>query len=155
MTAAGWLLLVALFVGLLVVTALYVRRRLTHPYTKAELDTACERSRLLSRTSRDGVGAENIAPWLPGFPYQPRDATFLGKPVDYVIFDGLDDGELQQIVFVEIKTGGSGMSKRGQQIRRAVRGGRISHCVVRLERTNREAIAVPARATKPLPKSGS
>lgn len=64
---AGWLL-VPVLVGLLVVTALHARRRVTHPFTKAEVDAARAQSRLLSRTSRDGVGGENVAPWMPGFP---------------------------------------------------------------------------------------
>jgi hypothetical protein len=85
---AGWLLL-PVVVALVVVTARYVRRRVTHPFTKAQVDAAGAQSRMLSRTSRDGVGGENGAPWMPGFPYEPRDASFLGKPVDYVVFDGL------------------------------------------------------------------
>ena len=141
------LLLVALIVALLIVTALYVRRRLTHPFTKFELDGARAQSRLLSRTSRDGVRGENVAPWLPGFPYEPRDAGFLGKPVDYVVFDGLDDGELLQIVFVEIKSGKSSMTPRGQQIRRAIQEGRVTHQVVRLER----AVDTAAAQARPRP----
>jgi predicted Holliday junction resolvase-like endonuclease len=65
-------------------------------------------SRLLSRTSRYGVGGENVAPWMLGFPYELRAASFLGKPVDYLVFDGLDEGELREIVFVEVKTGSRG-----------------------------------------------
>jgi predicted Holliday junction resolvase-like endonuclease len=131
------------------VTALYARRRVTHPFTKAQVDAARAQSRMLSRSSRDGVGGENVAPWMPGFPYEPRDASFLGKPVDYVVFDGLDDGELREIVFVEVKTGQSGMTKRGQQIRRAVRDGRVSHRLVRLARTETEAVVRPASSVRP------
>lgn len=145
---AGWLLL-PLVVALVVVTALYVRRRVTHPFTKTQVDAARAQSRLLSRTSRDGVGGENVAPWMPGFPYEPRDASFLGKPVDYVVFDGLDEGELREIVFVEVKTGQSGMTKRGQQIRHAVGDGRVSHQLVRLERTETAAVVRPASPLRP------
>ena len=144
----GWLLL-PVVVALVVVTALYARRRVTHPFTKAQVDAARAQSRLLSRTSRDGVGGENVAPWMPGFPFEARDASFLGKPVDYVVFDGLDEGELREIVFVEVKTGQSGMTKRGQQIRRAVRDGRVSHQLVRLERAETAAVVRPASPLRP------
>jgi hypothetical protein len=139
------LLLLIAFVALLVVTALYARRRVTHPFTKAQVDAAREQSRHLSKTSRDGVSGENVAPWLPGFPYAPRDASFLGNPVDYVVFDGLDDGALREIVFVEIKTGRSGMKQRGQQIRRAIIEGRVSHQLVRLKIDDHSGLAVPSR----------
>ncbi len=139
------LLLLIAFAALLVVTVLYVRRRVTHPFTKSQVDEARAQSRLLSRTSRDGVSGENVAPWLPGFPYDPRDASFLGNPVDYVVFDGLDAGELREIVFVEIKTGRSRMKQRGQQIRRAVIEGRISHQLVRLMREDDVGLAVAGR----------
>jgi hypothetical protein len=139
------LLLLISFVALLVVTVLYARRRVTHPFTKAQVDEARAQSRQLSRASRDGVSGENVAPWLPGFPYDPRDASFLGNPVDYVVFDGLDDGELREIVFVEIKTGRSRMKQRGQQIRQAVVEGRISHQLVRLKREDDLGVAVPGR----------
>jgi predicted Holliday junction resolvase-like endonuclease len=145
---AAWLL-VAVVVALVAVTALYARRRVTHPFTKAQVDAARAQSTMLSRTSRDGVGGENVAPWMPGFPYEPRDASFLGNPVDYVVFDGLDEGELREIVFVEVKTGKSGMTKRGQQIRRAVHDGRVTHQLVRLARTETQAVVRPGSPVRP------
>jgi predicted Holliday junction resolvase-like endonuclease len=151
---AGWLLL-AVVVALVAVTSVYARRRVTHPFTKEQVDAARAQSRMLSRTSRDGVGGENVAPWMPGFPFEPRDASFLGNPVDYVVFDGLDEGELREIVFVEVKTGQSGMTKRGQQIRRAVQDGRVSHRLVRLARTETQAVVravLPARPRKTPPR---
>lgn len=32
---------------------------------------------------------EKIAPLLPHFPYSYKDLVFLGKGVDYLVFDGL------------------------------------------------------------------
>lgn len=52
-----------------------------------------------------GKVAEQIAPYLPGFKYDPRDCRFLGSPVDFVVFDGLAAGRLNQVVFIEIKSG--------------------------------------------------
>jgi len=37
-----------------------------------------------------------LIPFLPEFleKYNPKDARFLGNPIDLIIFDGLDKGEL-------------------------------------------------------------
>jgi hypothetical protein len=112
--------------------------------THVELDKACERSRVLSRTSRDGVGGENVAPCLPGFTYEPRDASFLGKPVDYVIFDGLDAGDLRRSCSLS-QDGPVGDDQARSADPAGGAEGRIAHCVVRLDRGEGEAIAVPAR----------
>jgi predicted Holliday junction resolvase-like endonuclease len=59
-----------------------------------------------SRSAILGQAAEQLAPFLPGFGFNPKDAKFIGQPVDYVIFDGLADGALRRVVFLEIKTAG-------------------------------------------------
>jgi predicted Holliday junction resolvase-like endonuclease len=52
-----------------------------------------------------------------------------------VVFDGLDEGDLQEIVFVEVKTGASAsLSKRERQIREAISDGRIKWVEMRFDR---------------------
>lgn len=64
---------------------------------------------------------------MPDFPYDPGDSRFLGSPVDFVVFAGLREGdEVEEIVFVEVKTGKSRLSRREQSVRRAVEEGRVS-----------------------------
>jgi predicted Holliday junction resolvase-like endonuclease len=41
---------------------------------------------------------------LPGFPYDCKDLVFIGKGIDYLVFDGLARGELEQIILLEIKS---------------------------------------------------
>ncbi len=79
-----------------------------------------------SQATIAGLVHEQLLPILPDFPFNPKDARFLGSPVDLVIFDGLDAGQLQRIVFIEVKTGGAGLSKRERQLRDVVRAGRVS-----------------------------
>lgn len=67
-----------------------------------------------------GKVAEQLVPFLPAFPFNPRDVRFLGSPVDLVVFDGLSEGEVKRIVFVEIKTGGAGLSVRERSVRDVV-----------------------------------
>ena len=90
-------------------------------YTRAIRQDAIVRS----QATIAGQVQEQLLPVLPDFPFNPKDARFLGSPVDLIVFDGLDAGELRGIVFIEVKTGGSALSKRERQLRDAVRDGRV------------------------------
>lgn len=81
-----------------------------------------------------GKVVEQLAPYLPGFPFNPRDARFLGSPVDFVVFDGLDGGDVRRVVFLEVKTGVSQLSPRERRIREAVEAGRVAFIEHRLDR---------------------
>jgi predicted Holliday junction resolvase-like endonuclease len=82
---------------------------------------AIERSRAVTV----GKVTEQIAPWLPDFPFNPKDARFIGSPIDMIVFDGCDDGDVTRVVFVEIKTQGAALSLRQRQIRDAVLAGKV------------------------------
>jgi predicted Holliday junction resolvase-like endonuclease len=72
-----------------------------------------------------GKVTEHFVPYLPDFTYNPKDARFLGSPVDFVVFDGLNDGEVKGVVFIEVKTGKSALSSRERRIREAVQSGKV------------------------------
>ncbi len=74
---------------------------------------------------------EQMLPYFPGFPFNPKDARFLGSPVDLVVFDGLDRGELERVVFVEVKTGGSGLSNRERQLKAIIQARRVEWIEIR------------------------
>lgn len=67
-----------------------------------------------------GKVTEHIVPYLPGFSFNPKDVRFLGTPIDLIVFDGLCDGRVNKIVFVEVKTGSSSLSGRERLVREAV-----------------------------------
>jgi predicted Holliday junction resolvase-like endonuclease len=75
---------------------------------------------------------EKIAPLLPNFPYHYKDLTFLGKWVDYLVFDWLHRGNLQQIVFLEIKTWVSWLNKNEQMIRDCIENKKVSYKLMKL-----------------------
>jgi predicted Holliday junction resolvase-like endonuclease len=79
-----------------------------------------------------GKVQEQLVPFLPMFEFNPKDARFLGSPVDLIVFDGLDEGTLRRIVFLEVKTGGSNLSGRERQLRNAVLEGRVEWQEMRL-----------------------
>lgn len=74
-----------------------------------------------SRLVLEGKFKEQLAPFLPDFDYNPTDARFLGSPIDFIVFDGSADENIKKIVFLEIKTGKSRMTKREEQIKEAVK----------------------------------
>ena len=68
-----------------------------------------------------GQVTEHLIPFFPEFRYNPKDARFIGTPVDFVVFDGLSEGNLRRIVFVEVKTGKTGnLNTRERQVRDVV-----------------------------------
>lgn len=86
-----------------------------------------------SRSVLGGQAAEQLAPYLPGFPCNPADARFVGKPIDFVAFPGAAEGkEIREVLFVEVKTGSSTLSGREKQIKDAVRAGRVRYVEMRV-----------------------
>ena len=81
-----------------------------------------------SRSVIGGQLAEQVAPFLPGFPCNPGDARFIGKPVDFIAFPGLtEDNTVHEVLLIEVKTGKSALSGREKEVKRAVAEGRVRY----------------------------
>jgi len=92
-----------------------------------------------SRSTLKGQIAEQMAPLLPGFPFLPADARFVGDPIDYIVFTGYTQtqdmppsGDHLEIVLLEIKHGQSKLSPIQRAIAKAVEEGRIRFEVSRV-----------------------
>ena len=94
------------------------------PFVPARLQSKEAQRRSLEEHIR-GQAAEQLAPWLPGFPYDPTECRFVGKPVDFVVFKGAASGEVEELVLVEVKSGGSSLSRVERSLREAVESGRV------------------------------
>ena len=80
-----------------------------------------------------GQVAEQIAPFLPDFPANPSDARFIGKPVDFIVFSGLSENEkIDEILFVEVKTGKSLLSEREKEVKKAIEKGNVRYVEYRI-----------------------
>lgn len=90
-----------------------------------------------SRAVLRGQLVEHLAPIfeVPTFP-DPGDARFLGRPVDFIVFDGYGEVRagraqyLREIVFVDIKTGTGRLNPVERSIREAVEDGRVRTAVI-------------------------
>lgn len=78
-----------------------------------------------SRAVLRGHFSEQLAPYMPGFKYAPTECKFLGKPVDLIVFNGLDNKEIDEIVFVEVKTGKSKLSSVENKLKKAIEEKRV------------------------------
>ena len=77
---------------------------------------------------------EQLVPYLPAFPFNPRDVRFLGSPVDLVVFDGLAEGRLSRVVFLEVKTGGAGLTSRERSVREVIQAREVEWAELRVTR---------------------
>lgn len=114
-----------LYVALAVIVALavgfLVGRIVRH------VDIRRERSDAVKRSNSTNLGYlyEKVLPFLPGFPYAPKDMVFIGKGFDYLVLDGLSSGTLKKVVFLEVKSGTSKLNSNEREVRSAVSDRRI------------------------------
>ena len=88
----------------------------------------------LKKSSEIRVGkiGENMAPFLKAWPYDPNNFRFLGNPVDGIQFTN------KEIIFIEIKTGKSKLTKSQKRTRDIVRKGNISFATFRVDESGTE-----------------
>ena len=125
-----WLLAVALLTVFLLARRI-TRMKADHDQERdfwlEEIEGARKDGAKRSRSVSLGRAVEHLVPFMPDFPFDPGDSRFLGSPVDFVVFAGLREAdEVEEIVFVEVKTGKSRLSRREQSVRRAVEEGRVA-----------------------------
>ncbi len=114
---------VGIAIGFVVGRAL-TQRTLEVAYRDRERE-ARKDSVLRSRATLSGQFLEKLAPHFPDFPYEPTDLRFIGTPVDYVVFRGLSEGEVDEIVFLEVKSGTSALTTKERRVRDAVGAGAV------------------------------
>lgn len=76
---------------------------------------------------RLGKVAENMAPFFQEWPYDANRFRFLGNPIDGISFNE------DEVVFVEIKSGGARLSKSQKHVRDLVRAGKVKFVSFRVD----------------------
>ena len=116
----GTLFLIILLVGYLI--GKYVSKKQHEDKIPEIRETAIKQSRAVL----SGQFSEQIAPYLPDFPYNPTEARFIGKPVDFIVFRGMDDKKIEEVVFVEVKTGQGKLNDVEKSLKESVQDKNIS-----------------------------
>ncbi len=103
-----------------IVRTYFINRNLKQKYTKLYSQKKQSEVRL-------GQIAEQIAPFLDHFPYNPKAAQFLGNPIDYIVF------EEDEVIFVEVKSGNSRLTKKQRLIKDNIENGRVKFKEIRIK----------------------
>jgi len=128
-TSSRFELLLGIAIGIVIAWLYFQVWRLR--YSARIRENAVQRS--LAVTA--GKVHEQLVPYLPEFGFNPKDARFLGSPVDLVVFDGLADGAVKRVVFLEVKTGGASLTARERQVREVIEAREVAWVELRLTRT--------------------
>jgi len=76
-----------------------------------------------------GRVGEQLAPLLifNNYGINPKEIRFLGNPVDFIAFKGLEDGRIEEVIFIEVKSGKTQtLTPRERQIKEAIENKRVS-----------------------------
>ncbi len=123
---AGLTLIIVFFIGLIIGKA--KSKKKVKKLLESERKDALNRSRSVIK----GQVAEQIAPFLPNFPANSSEVRFIGKPLDFVSFNGMSQGKIEDISFIEVKTGTSELSPIEKSLKEAVRLGKIKYVEYRI-----------------------
>jgi len=78
-----------------------------------------------SRSVLGGMFAEQLAPYLPYFPFSPTEAKFIGAPIDFLVFKGMDEQRIEEVIFVEVKSGAARLNHNEHSLRDAIENKRV------------------------------
>jgi len=86
------------------------------------------------RATVKGQLGERLIGLSDDFPYQPSDMFPLAPPFDWLVVDGYSAGaEEFNLIFAEVKTGKATLNKNEQKIKDAIKAGRLTYKVFRVE----------------------
>ncbi|MBI2653867.1 hypothetical protein HYX02_03585 [Candidatus Woesearchaeota archaeon] len=114
------LLCVILFIGYL------LGKYISHKQHKEKIPEIREDAIKQSRAVLGGQFSEQLAPYFSDFPFKPTEARFIGKPIDFVVFKGMDEKKIHEVVFVEVKSGTSQVSPIQKSLKSAIENRNVS-----------------------------
>jgi len=89
-------------------------------YWESEIPNYRKDAIMKSRSVLGGQFSEQLAPYLPNFEYLPTECKFLGKPIDFIVFKGMDEKKIDEIVFVEVKSGNAKLNQHEKNLKDAI-----------------------------------
>ena len=129
----GAILTVVVIVLLYILIQRNKQLRILEEQHKSELKNVRKDSTNRQRGILKGQISELIAPWLLKSVDSVKELNFLGNPIDFIGFKGLDgDGEVE-IKLIEVKTGKSRLNKNQKRVKEAVESSRVSWVEVKIE----------------------
>tara|TARA_E500000081_G_C6131434_1_gene353936 strand:+ start:1089 stop:1541 length:453 start_codon:yes stop_codon:yes gene_type:complete len=105
------------------------RLKLEH---EGQIKAARKDSNDRQRSTIKGQISETLAPWSMDAVNSVKELNFLGNPIDFIGFKGLDGEAEVEIKFIEVKSGKSKLNKNQRRVRDAVKAKRIEWVEVRI-----------------------
>jgi predicted Holliday junction resolvase-like endonuclease len=100
---------------LVIIFVAYIIRSVYEKRFRDEIEQARKSAVSQSRAVLGGKFTEQMVPFFPDFQYDPTEVRFIGSPIDMIVFPGLAQGDPQEIVILEIKTGKNAKLKPHQK----------------------------------------
>ena len=98
-----------------------------------DIENARKEANESQRSTIKGQISEILAPWLMDTVNSVKELNFLGNPIDFIGFKGIDTDEDVEIKFIEVKTGKSSLSSKQRRIRDAIKAKKVDWVEVRME----------------------
>jgi len=111
-----------------IITEQQLIAKATFEQWKMEYETSIRQDAIKkSRAVTIGKVTEHIIPFFSGvFPYNPKEARFIGSPIDLIVFDGMEeDPENMSVHFIEVKTASSSLTPKQRAIKYAILNKRV------------------------------
>ena len=108
-----------------IVIAYYLGKRSRDRYWEGELESHRKDAIMKSRAVLGGQFSEQLAPYLPNFVYSPTECRFIGKPIDFVVFKGADEKKIDEVIFVEVKSGKSKLNVHEKNLKETIDNKRV------------------------------
>ncbi len=114
------LLFVLLLIVGFVLGALFAYSKLKKEFERKRKESI-ERSRVVLK----GLINEQLSPYFPDFPFKAGELRFIGKPIDFIAFVGMDENSIEEVVFVEVKSGKARLSRVEKTLKNAIENGKV------------------------------
>lgn len=97
-----------------------------HKEWESDLPMHRKEAIMKSRSVLSGLFSEQLAPFLPDFEFNPIECRFIGKPIDFLVFKGMDKKEIDEVIFVEVKSGNAKLSPVEKKLKEAIDKKKVS-----------------------------
>jgi predicted Holliday junction resolvase-like endonuclease len=105
MNTAAIIAVVVVVAIMVIILSVFIIRAVYEKRLRDELEQARKDAISQSRAVLGGKFTEQMVPFFPDFAYDPTEVRFIGSPIDMIVFPGLAQGDPQEIVILEVKTG--------------------------------------------------
>ncbi len=121
------IIVIAIIIGIIgYLIGYYISKIKRDRYWDSQIDAHRQDAIARSRAVLAGNFSEQLAPYLPNFPFNPSECKFIGKPVDFIVFHGLDEKNVTGVSFVEVKSGKAKLSGTEKTVKDAIDKGNVN-----------------------------